>query len=147
MTDKTAFSEAEWKVVLEGPPSAGMVVITASKGGMFKETWAMSKTYAEARTKHGSSELLDAIVSAKPETDHTKYHTPEEVRTHGLEHIRASVALVKEKGTAEELDAYQKFVLTLCDHVAAAHKESGVAVNEAEKSAISEISSALGVTA
>ena len=67
-------------MVLEGPPSAGLIVITAAKGGMFRETWAMSKAYAEARRQHGASELLDAIVAAKPEMDHTRYHTPEELR-------------------------------------------------------------------
>ena len=30
MTTKAAFSPEEWKVVLEGPPSAGMIVVTAA---------------------------------------------------------------------------------------------------------------------
>ncbi len=59
MTTKAAFSPEEWKVVLEGPPTAGMIVITAARGGMFRETVAMSKAYAEARAEHGDSELLD----------------------------------------------------------------------------------------
>ena len=41
MTTKDAFSPEEWKVVLEGPPAAGMIVITAAHGGMFRETVAM----------------------------------------------------------------------------------------------------------
>ncbi len=60
MTTKAAFSPEEWKAVLEGPPAAGMIVITAARGGMFRETVAMSKAYAEARAEHGDSELLDA---------------------------------------------------------------------------------------
>ena len=32
MTSKTAFSPEEWKAVLEGPPSAGMIVVTAARG-------------------------------------------------------------------------------------------------------------------
>ena len=43
MTTKAAFSPEEWKVVLEGPPTAGMIVITAASGGTFRETIAMSK--------------------------------------------------------------------------------------------------------
>jgi hypothetical protein len=43
MTAKTAFSPGEWKVVLEGPATAGMIVITAARGGMFRETIAMSE--------------------------------------------------------------------------------------------------------
>src|SRR5271155_3397679 len=102
MTTKAAFAPEEWTAVLEGPPSAGMIVITAAHGGTFRETFAMSKAYAEARAEHGESELLDEIVAAKPKTDHTRYHSPEELREHGLEHIRAAVALVESKATAEE---------------------------------------------
>ena len=43
MTSKAAFSPVEWKVVLEGPPSAGMIVVTAARGGMIRESIAMSK--------------------------------------------------------------------------------------------------------
>jgi hypothetical protein len=42
---ETAFSAEEWKVVLERPPAAGMIVVTAARGGMFRETVAMSKAY------------------------------------------------------------------------------------------------------
>ena len=84
MTTKAAFSPEEWKAVLEGPPAAGLIVITAARGGMFRETVAMSKAYAEARTEHGDSELLDEIVAAKPQVDHTRYHSAEELRDHGL---------------------------------------------------------------
>ena len=67
MTTKAAFTPEEWTAVLEGPPTAGMIVITAAHGGMVRETIAMSKAYAEARAQHGESELLDEIVASKPE--------------------------------------------------------------------------------
>ena len=76
MTTKAAFSPEEWTTVLEGPPTAGLIVITAAHGGTFRETIAMSKAYTEARAQHGESELLDEIVSAKPKMDHTRYHSP-----------------------------------------------------------------------
>ena len=66
MTTKAAFSPEEWTVVLEGPSTAGMIVITAAHGGTFRETVAMAKAYTEARAQHGESELLDEIVAAKP---------------------------------------------------------------------------------
>jgi hypothetical protein len=62
MTTKAAFSPDEWQLVLEGPPTAGLLVITASHGGMFRETIAMSKAYAEARAQHGESELLEQAI-------------------------------------------------------------------------------------
>jgi len=144
MTTKADFSEEEWSTVLEGPPSAGLIVITAAKGGMIRETWAMSKAYAEARRQHGASELLDAVVAAKPEMDHTRYHTPEELHEHGLQHIRDAVGLLGTKATPEELDAYRRFVLAVADKVAAAHKEGGTAVSPAETQAVASITEALG---
>ena len=144
MTTKAAFSPEEWKVVLEGPPAAGMIVITAARGGMFRETVAMSKAYAEARAEHGDSELLDEIVAAKPQTDHSRYHSAEELRDHGLRHLRDAVALVDSKATTQERDDYRRFVLTLADKVAAAHKEGGQSVSPAEAEAIQQITAALG---
>jgi hypothetical protein len=75
MTTQAVFSPEEWKVVLEALPAAGLIVIkSAAHGGTFPETIAMSKAYAEARAEHDESELLDEIVSAKPEMDHARYH-------------------------------------------------------------------------
>ena len=144
MTTKAAFTPEEWTVILEGPPTAGMIVITAAHGGMLRETVAMSKAYAEARAQHGESELLDEIVAAKPHVDHTRYHSPEELKEHGLEHLRNAVALLEGKATPEERDDYQRFVLALAGRVAAAHSEHGQAVSPAETAAIQEITAALG---
>jgi hypothetical protein len=144
MTTKAAFSSDEWKVVLEGPPTAGMIVVTAARGGTFRESIAMSKAYVEARAQHGESELLDEIVAAKPELDHTRYHSAEQLRDNGLQHLRDAVALVESKATAEELDGYRRFALTLADKVAAAHREGGQSVSPAEAAAIQQIAAALG---
>ena len=146
MTSKAAFSPVEWKMVLEGPPSAGMIVVTAARGGMIRESIAMSKAYAEARAQHGESELLDEIVAAKPEMDHTRYHSAAELRDNGLNHLRDAVALLETKATAGELDDYRHFVLTLADKAAAAHREEGQSVSPPEAEAIKEIATALGAT-
>jgi len=144
MTTKAAFSPEEWTVVLEGPPAAGLIVITAAHGGTFRETFAMSKAYAEARSEHGDSELLDEIVSAKPKADHTRYHSPEELRTAGLGHLRDAMALLETKATAGERDDYRRFVIALANKVAAAHREHGQAVSPEEATAIEQITEALG---
>jgi hypothetical protein len=146
MTTKAAFSPEEWKVILEGPPTAGMIVVTAAHGGTFRETIAMAKAYTEARDEHGESELLDEIVATKPEVDHTRYHSAEELREQGLGHLRDAVALLTSKATTEELDEYRRFVLTLAGKVAAAHREHGQAVSPAEAEAIQQITQALGTS-
>lgn len=65
-----------------------MIVAAAQRGGTFRETFALAKAYTEARKRHGRSELLDEIVSAKPKMDHTRYHSPEELKQHCLQHLR-----------------------------------------------------------
>ena len=144
MTGRADFTQEEWELVLEGPPSAGMIVVTAQRGGSFRESIAMAKAYVEARRQHGKSELLDEIVAAKPERDHTRYHSVEELRQHGQQHLRDAVELLERKATAEEVAAYRRFVLTLAEKVANAHREGGETVSDAERTAIEEISASLG---
>jgi len=144
MTGKTDFTQQEWDLVLEGPPSAGMIVVTAQRGGTIRETFAIAKAYVEARQQHGESELLDAIVAAKPEIDHTRYHSVEELKQHGLQHLRDAVGLLEHKATPAEVEGYRRFVLTLADKVASAHREGGASVGDAEQAAIADITASLG---
>src|SRR5262249_49565910 len=95
MTTQQDFTPAEWEQVLEGPTGAGLLVITAQRGGLWRETLSMAKAYAEARQQHGQSELLDAIVAAKPKLDHTRYHSPQELNERSLAHLRDAVALLE----------------------------------------------------
>jgi len=147
MTGKADFTLEEWQVVLEGPPSAGLIVVTAQRGGSFRETIAMAKAYVEARQQHGESELLDEIVSAKPQTDHTRYHSPEELKEHGLQHLREAVQILQGKAKPEELEDYKRFVLDLAQRVANAHREGGESVSPAERAAIEEIAATLDLPA
>jgi hypothetical protein len=147
MTAKADFTPQEWDQVLEGPTSAGMIVITAQRGGTIRETFSMAKAYGEARQRHGQSELLDAIVAAKPELDRTRTGSLEELKTRNLGHIRDAVALLAAKASPQELDEYKRFVAGLAETVAAAHRESGRdgdPVSDAERSAIAAITDALG---
>jgi hypothetical protein len=123
-----------------------MIVVSAARGGLLRESIAMSKAYVEARAQHGESELLDEIVAAKPEIDHTRYNSPAELRENGLKHLRDATALLEGKATADELGEYRRFVLALAGKVAAAHKEEGQAESPAEAEAIEEITAALGTT-
>jgi hypothetical protein len=144
MTGKTDFTEQEWELVLEGPPSAGMIVVTAQRGGTIRETLAMARAYVEARQQHGQSALLDEIVATKPAVDHTRYHSFEELKQQGLRRLRDAVGLLERKATPEEVEGYRRFVLTLAEKVASAHREGDQSVSEAERAAMDEISRALG---
>ncbi len=147
MTSKSDFSPQEWEQVLEGPPSAGMIVITAQRGGTFRETISMAKAYAEARQHHGQSELLDEIVAAKPEVDHTRYGSLQELKDHSLAHIRDAVGLLQAKADPDELAQYRQFVMTLAHKVADSHREGGRgedATSDSERSALADVEQALG---
>ena len=148
MASKADFSEAEWKQVLEAPPSAALVVIASDRGGSIRETFSMAKAYAEAHKKPGQSQLLDEIVSAKPEVDRSRFKTQEELKEHCLENVREAVALLKQKAGAEEVEGYRQFVLELVNRVAEARKEgfmglSGERVSDDERAAIEEVTAAL----
>src|SRR3954468_9788381 len=147
MTTRSDFSAEEWQLILQAPPSAGMIVVTAQRGGMFRETIAIAKAYAQARQQHGESELLDEIVAAKPERDHTHYHSPDELKQHGLQHVRDSVEVLECNATPVEVDQYRVFIVTLTHKVAAAHREHGQDVSGSEQAAIDYIVAALTTTA
>jgi hypothetical protein len=144
MTTQAAFTPEEWDLVRSAPPSAGLVVATASGGGMMRETLAMAKVYAEARAQHGESELLDELVAARPERDHTKYHSVDELKEHTLARLGEAVAVLERKATADEVDDFRRFVRTLTERVAARHEEDGAQVSPAEQQAVDDIAAALG---
>ena len=141
MTGKTDFTSEEWELVREGPAAAGMVALTAEKGGTFRETWAMAKDYAEARKEHGENELLDALVAEKPESK--RYKSAEELDEVGLGRLTEAVQLLQEKATPGEVAGYKNFVMNVAERVAEAHKEHGTAVSDAERAAIENIAAAL----
>ena len=143
MTTKADFTETEWDAILHGPPTAGLIVLTAQRGGTFRETFAMAKAYTEARKQPGQSELVDQIVSSKPAVDHTRHHSPEELKETGLQQLREAVGLLTQKATSAEVDDYREFVLAVAERVANAHREHGVNVSEAEQAALDELRSAL----
>ncbi len=147
MTAESDFSASDWKLIVEGPPSAGLIVITAQRGGTIRETFSIAKTYAEARRHHGQSELLDEIVAAKPEIDRTRSGSLEELKERNLSHLRDAVGVLEGKATSQEVEDYRRFVLTLAEKVASAHREGGSnddLISDAERAAIADVARALG---
>jgi hypothetical protein len=152
MTGKADFTEDEWKQVLQGPPSAGMIVVTAERGGSIRESFSIAKAYTEARKQHGDSELLDTIVTEKPEMDHTRFHSPDELKEACLGHLRDAVALLDQKAAEGEVEEYKSFIVGLAERVAEAHREgflglSGERVSDSERAAVEEIAATLGTAA
>lgn len=145
MTAKADFDEQQWDTVLEGPTSAGLIVMSAERGGTFREAFAMAKVYGEARSEHGESELLDEIAANRPEVDRARAGSREELQLRGLQRIRDAVALVDQKATPEEAEAYRRFVSSVARRVAEAKEERGSTggITESEQQALDEIDAAL----
>jgi hypothetical protein len=143
MTGKADFTAEEWETISHGPPTAGLIVITAQRGGLFRETLALTQAYVEAHKQHGQSELIDELVSSRPDLDHTRYHSPEELKEAGLKHLRSAIELLGQKATADEVTAYKKFVLDLASRVASAHREDGKSISDSEQAALDEVKGAL----
>jgi hypothetical protein len=137
MTNKSDFTEQEWEVLREGPPIAGLMAATASSGGTFRESWALAKSFAEARQKHGESELLDALVAEKPHAK--RYGSSVELEQQGLERLGEAIRLLEQKATPDDVEAYRRFTLAVAEHVAAAHKEGGAPVSTDERQVIEKI--------
>ena len=127
MASKDDFTPEEWEAISDGPVYAGMMMITASKGGTFRETFSMSKAWAEARQGQGEGELLDAIVAEKPKLDQ-KPGSAIELHNAGIEMLRQAVAAIEAKSPAE-VAPYRSFVTGLAQRVAEAHEEQGERVS------------------
>ena len=84
------------------------------------------------------------IVASKPRHEHTRYHSVDELRQHGLQQLRDAVGLLEEKATPSEVDDYRRFVITLANSVATARHKDGHPISDAEGAAIEDISSGLG---
>ncbi|HEU0193356.1 MAG TPA: hypothetical protein VFQ71_04105 [Gaiellales bacterium] len=152
MTAKSDFTPEEWETVLEGPTAAGLMIAASQRGGSFRESYSIAKAYTDARRDHGASQLLDDIVGEKPKVERPHVHSVDELKQQSLEQLRRGLALVEQKGTAEEADQYKQFVVGLATRVAEAHREgflgfSGDRVSDAERQAVAEVAGALGVPA
>jgi hypothetical protein len=151
MTTKSEFNAEEWDRITQGPALAALLVVLAERGGAFRESIALGRAYAEARSG-GGSELMQEIVASPPHLDPRSLGEPDEARTQVPERIRSAIALVEQKGTPEEASEYRDFILRLADVVAHAAKEGGVLgiggteVTEREQAVLDELQTQVTAT-
>ena len=152
MTEKADFNAEEWSTIAEGPLLAGARVIAADRGGTIRESLALGKIYTQARQQQGDSELLDQLVSAPPVLDRARLQGAD-IASAAMDGLREAVRILREKATPDELDAYRRFVLSLAEAAANAHKEGGVLgvggkrVSDSEQAALDEIAATLDAEA
>ena len=141
MTGKADFTEQEWELVREGPAAAGMYALMASKGGSFRETWALAKTYAEARKSVGESELPRRPRRRKAAGQ--ALHSAEQLEQEGLTKLSQAVGAPRAEDGPGRGRGLPSFVLEVAGSVAKAHKEEGEAVSPEEREAIEKITTSL----
>jgi hypothetical protein len=123
----------------------------AERGGAIRESVALGRAYAEARSA-GGSELIEALVSSPPHVDPQSMGQPDEFRTKLPERLHSAIAVVGQKATPEEAQEYRDFILRVADVVAHAAKEGGVLgiggkeVTEQEQAVLDDLRGQLAAT-
>jgi hypothetical protein len=151
MTRRADFNAEEWSTVVNGPLYAGMRVISADRGGTLRETAAMGRVYQEARERHRDSELLDELVKSPPSIDSDRVREAGgDIAALASQQLREASRIIEAKATPSEVEDYKRFIWTVAQAVASAHKEGGFLgvggkpISDAENEALDEISTALG---
>lgn len=152
MTRKAAFNAEEWAVIARAPFLTAMLVIAADRGGTVRESMAISRAYGAARAQQGD-ELLEEILATPPAIDPAKTpRTAEDLRREAPATLREAVEILNRVATEDEVVAYKRFVFSLADTVARAHREGGflgiggTEVSEHEQAALDEIAALFDAT-
>lgn len=161
MTKPAEFTDAEWAGVLAAPMVAGMAVTLSDPSGLWgllKESMASGRALLDARSD-SSGVLAKAVVEALETSegrttarDRLKADvtgtTPAEMKAKALAALKATATLVAAKSPADA-PAFISFLESVAKRVAEASKEGttlgfgGVAVSDAEKATLGEITTAL----
>jgi hypothetical protein len=166
MPDKSNFTPDEWKLLLESVTMAGIAVSAAEPSGLWgllKESFAEGSALLKAKMDPGVDALIKAVVAdfetaegRSAARDGLKAKLtgvkPTEIKAKCIETLRQAGAVVDAKAP-NDAAAFKGWLRQISQHVAEASKEGGflgiggVAVSEAEKATLKEISSALKLAA
>ena len=152
MTKKADFNAEEWATVAEAPVLAGMRLVAASRGGTIRESLAVGKVYAKARQEHGESDLLDELVAAPPSPDPGQLRSSGDIGQLSTDRLVEALRILEEKASAEEVEAYRRFVIAVAQAAASAHREGGFLgvggkdVSDEEQRALDDLAATLKPT-
>ena len=124
------------------PTLTAMYVSAAERGGGLSESIAAARAYAAARSG-ASRELLRDILASPPAVDRS---AGKEVVQQALPKLREAIRILeRHTGDDEEVNEYKRFVYSVAEAVAHAHREGGFLgiggqeVTEREQAALDEI--------
>jgi hypothetical protein len=143
MTTRTDFTDEEWARLGRAPLVAGMAISLADPGGPIeatKETMAALRTIVEAAQSGGRGELVDAVAKDTAERAQHRENPMGDFKPRGamageqiLDELRAVNALLIEKATPEEADAFRDWLRDAAQRAANAAKEGGFMGFRAER--------------
>ena len=144
MTGKADFNAEEWSVVAGAPLLSAMMVIAAGRGGSVRESVAVARAYAEAREQH-DGELMRELLATPPASSVQRPASSEGVGDQATAALREAIAILDRVATEDEVIEYKRFVFSLAESAARAHKEGGFLgiggqeVSAEEQAALDEI--------
>jgi hypothetical protein len=158
MTSKASFTDEEWDRVLRAPMVAGMAITIADPGGPIEISKEMMATVRAATVPPSQEELLAAVALdiqalMNQKQNPARNFKPTSAATAGteiLDELRAVDAIVAEKATPEETQAFRGWLVVAAQAAAEAAKEGGfmgfgaVQVSEGEQAMLDQLRSALG---
>ena len=153
MSTKADYNAQEWETVVNGPAVAGLIVVAAEAGGTIRESLEMGRAYKDAQQAHLGPPLIGELLGSPPEINPGDYSGAGELRTKGLEDLRAALAVLEGTADEDEIDSYRGFVMGIAERVAHKHKTGGFLgfggreVSENEQLALDEIREAIGAHA
>ncbi|HEU4898122.1 MAG TPA: hypothetical protein VFX88_11260 [Actinomycetota bacterium] len=156
MTSRQDFTDEEWTRIRRAPLVAGVAISLADPGGpieLAKETMA---TLRSATLPPSQQELLAAVaLDIQAMTQHRQNPLADFKPRGGqqvLEELKAVNALVTAKATAEEAEAFRRWLLAAAQAAADAGKEGdflgfgGEQVSAGEQRMLEQVRAALGMT-
>ena len=166
MVDKSSFTPDEWKLLLESMMAASIAITAAELSGLWgllKESFAGGTELAKAKMDPKADALIKAVVEDFGTAEgrsvtrdglsgKLKGSKPPEIKEKCVDILRQAAAVVDAKAPGDAA-AFKGWLRQISQHVAEAAKEGGflgiggVAVSEAEKATLAEISSALKLQA
>jgi hypothetical protein len=143
MTTRTDFTDEEWARLERAPFVAGFAISLADPGGPIeavKESMATLRTVTEAAQSTGSAALLDEVARSVAEKAKQRKSPLGDFKPRGatagsdiLDELRAVNALLEEKATPEEAEAFRQWLLNAAKRAAEAAKEGGFLGFKAER--------------
>lgn len=160
MTQKTDFTEQEWKDLLQAPVTAGTYIMISDISvmampkemkGMFKAIMTQSAPAAAQQLVASVVADLTAKVEQKEKFEQPQLESKEDPGQEVLNLLKQQIAILDEKATPEEKVGFCAWLMQVAQATAEAGREGGflgigsTRVSDREKAALDELKNVFGL--